>query len=50
MFRGSRACAVRCLKDCRVTEERVSVTALTAGGDLQSPVITPKAVLRVIGL
>lgn len=45
MFRGSRACAVRCLNNRRSSEELVSVTALTAGGELQHSVITPKTKL-----
>lgn len=35
MFRGSKACAVRCLRDRRGTEEPVIVTALTEGVGLQ---------------
>lgn len=42
MFRGKRACAVKCLKDCRGAEELTSVRALTAGGKLQPPIIMLK--------
>lgn len=45
MFRGSGACAVRCLTDCRGAEELLSVTALTAGAELQQSVITPNTKL-----